>query len=221
MTPTLHRSDVELKSAVVEELGWTPSVDDTHVGVAVNDGAVALSGEVASYPEKLLAIHAAQRVRGVTAVAQDIVVRSAWGEAKDIDIAREAGEALERAVDVPASVKVAVHGHVVTLSGAVNWQYQREAADRAFRYTKGVTGVFNLLEIRPAAMASGCKAAITSALVRNARLESKHITVTTDDAGSATVEGTVGSWAESRQAEHACWAAPGVTGVINNLRIEY
>ena len=131
MTKTLHRSDADLKAAVVDELSWTPSVDNTHVGVAVTDGAVTLSGEVASYPEKLLACQAAQRVHGVTAIAQEITVRSARGPANDTDLAREAGEALDRAVDVPESVKVAVHGNVVTLSGVVSWQYQREAADRS------------------------------------------------------------------------------------------
>jgi len=221
MTQTLRTSDADLKAAVVDELGWTPSVDSTHVGVAVTDGTVTLSGEVGSYPEKLLACKAAQRVHGVTAIAQEITVRSSWGAASDTDLAREAGEAIDRAVDVPGSVKVAVHGNVVTLSGKVDRQFQREAADRAVHYIKGVTGVFNLLTIRPVAMVSGVKAAITAAFVRNARLESRHITVTVDSGGGATLEGTVRSWAESRQAEHACWAAPGVVDVTNDLRIEY
>ncbi len=43
MTRTLRRSDFDIKSAVVDELEWTPSVDGTHVGVAVDDGAVTLS----------------------------------------------------------------------------------------------------------------------------------------------------------------------------------
>lgn len=220
MTQTLRRSDADLKAAVVAELGWTGGVDSAHVGVAVTDGAVTLSGEVASYPEKLLACKAAQRVLGVTAIAQGITVRSARGPVNDTDLAREAGEALDRAVDVPGSVKVAVHGNVVTLSGAVDRQFQREAAERAVRYVKGVTGIFNLLTIRPVAMVAGAKAAITAAFVRNARLDSRHLTVTIDGGGRATLEGTVRSWAESRQAEHACWAAPGVVDVINDLRVE-
>lgn len=221
MTQTLRISDADLKAAVIDELGWTPAVDSTHIGVAVSDGTVRLSGEVGSYPEKLLACRVAQRVHGVTAIAQEITVHSAWGPASDIDLAREAGEALDRAVDVPASVKVTVHGNVVTLSGAVDRQFQREAADRAVHYIRGVTGVFNLVTIRPVAMVAGAKAAITAAFVRNARIESKHVTVTTDGGGRATLEGTVRSWAESRQAEHACWAAPGVVDVTNDLRIEY
>jgi len=217
MTQT-RKSDADLKTAVVAELGWTPSVDSTHVGVAVNDGAVTLSGEVGSYPEKLLAATAAQRVRGVTAIAQEITVRTTWGRANDTDIAREAGEALERAIDVPDSVKATVNGTVVTLSGAVDWRYQRGAAERAVRYPKGVTDVTNLVTIRAAAMAAGVEAAITGALVRSARTETKHIRVTVGPDGLATIAGAVRSWAERREAEHACWAAPGRCGQLEHPR---
>lgn len=220
MTQTLRRTDADLKKAVIEELGWTPSVDSTHVGVAVDHGTVMLSGEVASYPEKLLAAKAAQRVHGVTAIAQEITVRTTRGE-NDSDVARECGEALERAIDVPGSVKASVQDHAVTLSGAVDWNYQRETAERAVRHTKGVTEVVNLVMIRPATMAPGASAAITSALVRHAQLESRRITVTTDGEGLVIIKGTVRSWAERREAEQACWAAPGVTGVTNQLRIDY
>jgi len=145
-------------------------------------------------------------------------VHNTWS-ANDTDIAREAAEALERATDVPASVKATVHEHAVTLTGVVDWHFQRKAAERAVRHIKGVTGVFDTVTIRPTVMASGAKAAIMSALVRNARLESKHITVTPGADGLVTLEGSVGSWAERRQAELACWSAPGVMDVTTHLRI--
>lgn len=214
-------SDAELKSAVLAELSWIPSVSSTHIGVAVADGAVTLSGEVSSFPEKLLAGKAVARVRGVQAIAQEITVRSGWGAANDTDIAREAGEAVHRAVDVPDTVHVAVRNHVVTLSGTVAWQHEREAAGRAVRYVRGVSGVLNSIALTPTATATGIKAAIGAALVRNAQLEGKHITVTEDPDGVVTLEGTVRSWAERRAAEHASWSAPGVTGVLDHLRIEY
>jgi osmotically-inducible protein OsmY len=219
MTQTLRRPDAELKAAVIDELGWMPSVDSTHVGVAVDDGAVTLSGEVSSYPEKLLAGRAAQRVRGVTAIAQEITVRTSWG-ANDSDIARMAGDALEQATDVPESVKASVHDQAVTLTGEVKWNFQRDAAQRAVRHTKGVVSVLNQVTIRPVAIAPDVKAAITAALLRNARVESTKIVVTTDSGGKVILKGTVRSWAERRQAEQACWGAPGVMNVENQLRIE-
>jgi osmotically-inducible protein OsmY len=221
MTQTLHRTDADLKSAISDELAWTPGINHTNIGVAVNRGAITLSGEVESYPEKRLAEKAALRVRGVVAVAEEITVHSRWEGVNDTDIAREAGEALERSIDVPAgSVKATVHDHAITLSGEVAWHYQRQAAVRSVRYLKGVTNIGNIITIKPTVSAAGIKTAITDALVRSAQFEGKHAAVTADTAGAVTLEGTVHSWSERRDAEHAAWSAPGVTDVINHLHIQ-
>ena len=221
MTQTLHKSDAELKSAVTDELAWTAGVDNAHIGVAVMDGGVTLSGEVDSYPEKLIAEHAALRVRGITAVAQEITVRNQWMEMNDTDIAREAREALERAVDVPAgTVKATVHDHVVTLTGQVPWQFQREAAGRAVHYLRGVRDIANAVAIRPTVSTADIKNAISAALVRSARLEGKATTVTVDAAGTVTLKGVVHSASERREAERTAWSAPGGVSVDNHLRIE-
>jgi osmotically-inducible protein OsmY len=219
MSTTAERNDETLKSEVTAELRWTPSINSAHIGVAVDHGAVTLSGEVDSYPELLLATKAAQRVHGVTALAQDIQVRSKWGAANDTDIAREAGEAVDRAVDVPDSVKVQVRDHIVTLTGSATWQHEGESAARAVRYIKGVRGVHNEVVVRPTVGAAGIKTSITAALVRGAQAEGKNITVTANEAGVVTLEGSVGSWSERRQAEHVTWSAPGVTGLVDHLRV--
>lgn len=195
-------------------------MNSTHIGVAVDHGAVTLSGEVGTFPERLAAEQAALRVRGVTAVAEEVTVRDIWGGANtDADIAREAGEALQGAVDVPSdSVRAVVADHCITLSGPVTWHYQREAAERAVRYLKGVTGVYNTVKIKPTVSASGLKTAISAAFVRNAQLEGRNITVSADR-GAVTLEGTVHSPAERRQANMAAWSAPGVTAVMNHLHV--
>ncbi len=221
MTQTLHRTDAELKKAIVDELAWTPGMNSTNVGVSVNQGAVTLSGEVNSYPEKLLAEKAASAVRGVTAFAEEITVRGDWKDVNDTDIAREAGEALQRFVVVPTNtVTAAVHNHTVTLSGQVPWNYQRQAAARAVRYLNGVANVVNLVTIKPTASADGIKAAITAALVRRAQHEGSQTTITADHAGAVTLDGTVHSWTERRDAENAAWSAPGVTEVTNRLHVQ-
>ena len=221
MTKTMRRPDNELKDAVVQELRWVPSVNSTHIGVAVNNGAVTLSGEVDSFPEKMLAGRAVERVPGVTAIAQEITVHSAVSQMTDTDIAMQAGDAIQRAVDVPETVKVTVHDHIVTLSGSVHWHYQRQAAERAVHYLKGVQSVESTVMIRPTVSTENIKAAIGAALKRDARIESQHITVNSDEAGVVTLEGTVNSWPQRRQAENASWAAPGVTEVVDHLRIDY
>ncbi len=214
-----QRTDAQLKEAVVAEMAWTPSVNSAHIGVAVNRGAVTLSGEVESYPEKYLAEKAALRVRGVNAVAEEITVRSTWAGASDTDIAREANEALDRAVDVPLNtVKASVHNHVITLTGSTPWQFQRAAAGRSVRYLKGVTAVSNNISIQPMVSASSIKSAIAGALLRDAQLAGRGISVSAESS-DVTLDGHVHSWAERRLADTAAWSAPGVTGVTNNLRI--
>lgn len=217
----MHRTDNDLKTAVVDELRWTPQVNSAHIGVSANDGAVTLSGEVDSFPEMRLAARVAERVHGVTAIAQEITVNSTWNGITDTDIAREAGDAIQRAIDVPETVKVAVHDRVVTLTGAVGWHYQHEAAERAVHYIKGVRAVANQIRIVPKPSTVDIKKGITAALVRNAQLDGRDISVTTDSEGLVTLEGSVGSWAERRQAENASWAAPGVTGLVDHLKISY
>ena len=221
MTQTQRKTDHELKMALEAELDWAPNVQADRIGVSVHDSAVTLSGQVETYPEKEAAVRAALRVRGVTAVADEIVVEHTWGPRDDADIAREASTALERSVVVPQnSVKATVHDHVITLTGTVPWQYQREAARRAVSGLPGVTGVFNHVTVKPPVTisASQAKAKITSALVRNAQLDANRITVNVEGS-EVTLTGAVSSWAERRQAEHAAWAAPGVTGVQNRITV--
>lgn len=210
---------MQLQSAVIDELNWLSSLDSAHIGVFVDGGAVTLTGTVGTYPETLLAAKAALSVRGVTAIAQELTVRGPFAQSTDSDIAREAGEALQRAVNVPDSVKVSVTDHTITLTGEVSWQYERDAACRAVNYIAGVRRVENAMKIRAGVLAAGIHADIVSALVRNAQLDGEHITVTTDTRGVITLSGTVGSLSERRRAEQVCWSAPGVTEVANNLSI--
>lgn len=221
MTTPAPPTEAQLRATVLAELEWVQGLNSAHLGVAVNAGAVTLSGEVESYPEKRLAEKAVLRVRGVSAVADEITVRSKYGPVNDTDIAREAGEALERAVDVPAdSIKVVVHDHVVHLTGDVRWEFEREAAGRAVRYLKGVTGVYSTITLIPTVSTAGIKNAIGAALARTAVNEGKHITVTNDHSGAVTLEGTVHSWSERQQAQRVAWSAPGVTDVHNRLLIQ-
>lgn len=223
MTLAQNKMDHQLKESITEELAWTPSVNADRIGVAITDGAVTLSGEVRTYPEKEAALRATMRVRGVTALADEIVVHPAWSVPDDADIAREAGIAFDRSVVVPSgSVKARVHDHVVTLSGEVAWQYQREAARHAVAALPGVSGVRNEITLKPKVVVSPAEAKgkITAALVRNARMDAKRVQVAVTGS-EVTLTGTVSSWTERRQAESAAYFAPGVTHVDNRLTVGF
>ncbi|OJY53980.1 BON domain-containing protein [Pseudonocardia sp. 73-21] len=221
MTQMHTTTDAELQQAIIDELYWTPEVDAAHIGVAVTDGAVTLSGEVTSYPERYHAEQAVKRVRGVRAVAEEIAVRSTWVTLNDTDIAREAGETLGRAVDVPnGAVTASVHDRRITLTGTVTWQFQRRAAEQAVKYLRGVTAVHNGIMIRPAAAVTDIRRSIRSAFVRSAQIDSSHVDVAVGADGVITLTGRVRSHAERRQAEQSAWAAPGVSSVENLIRVE-
>ena len=220
MTQTIRRNDKELQTAVSDELSYNPSIDAAHLVVLANDGVVTLSGEVASLPEWHAAKRAALRVAGVKALAEDIVVRDpGTSGTKDADLAEAANQLLNAAVDVPSdTVKAGVRDHAITLSGTVTWQYQREAAARAVMYIRGVTAVANTISLASSAPLSEAKTAIEAAVLRNAQLDSREITVDLDG-GEVTLGGTVRSFAERRQAEYVAWSAAGVTRVKNHLAV--
>ena len=222
MTQVLKNTDHQLKSAIVDELFWAPRVNADQIGVAVTEGAVTLSGQVLTYPEKQAAVRAARRIRGATAVADEIVVQHEFGAPQDADIARAAELAFERTVVVPAgAVTATVHDHVITLEGTVDWEYQREEAQRAVASLPGVSGVQNTITITPDVVVSSAeaKAEITAALLRNAQLDAGRIQVTVTGS-KVTLLGTLPTWAQCHQAEYTAWCAPGVTHVNNQLRIE-
>jgi osmotically-inducible protein OsmY len=106
----------------------------------------------------------------------------------------------------------------VTLEGDVEWQYQKEAAEKAVRYLPGVRGVNNRIAVTPYVSPAEIKAKIEAALKRIAELDAQRIAVETKD-GQVVLSGTVGSWAEAEEAERAAWAAPGIREVENHLTV--
>ncbi|MET3804066.1 osmotically-inducible protein OsmY [Nakamurella sp. UYEF19] len=149
MSGIAQRTDQQLQDAVTDELRWTPSVNSAQIRVVVAGGTATLSGQVATYPETLLAARSALQVRGIVAVAQEITVRGPWAAATDTQIARHAGDALTMAPDVPDSVKASVHERTLTLSGQVASQHEAQAACRAVNYIPGLEMVVNEMTIGP------------------------------------------------------------------------
>ena len=216
------KTDSQLQQDVMAELKWEPAVHATQIGVEVKNGVVTLAGEVGSYTEKLNAERAAQRVHGVKALAVEMKVKlSESGQRTDADIAASAKNILGWTSSLPAdAVKVMIEGGWLTLSGEVEWQYQRQEAADSLRYLAGVTGVSNQITIKPSASATVVKSDIEAALKRRAAADAKAIAVEVKGS-DVTLTGTVHSWAERELATRSAWGSSGVRNVVDKLNLVY
>jgi osmotically-inducible protein OsmY len=216
---TATRTDIDIQRDVLEEFEWDPQVEPTDAGVEVSDGVVTLTGVVDSYAMKVAAERAAHRVLGVRAVANDLSVRTraTWN---DTDIAKAAASAIAANASLPANaISIDVNNGHVTLTGEVDWNYQRAAAGGTVRYLRGVRDLVNLITIKqPTVSPAEVKTGIERALVRAAEVDASRIHVRAIN-GHVTLTGTARSWAEKQAASHAAWNAKGVTGVTNEVEV--
>ena len=214
-------SELQLRQDVLDELEFEPSVEAAHIGVAVEKDVVTLSGHVASYAEKVAAVTATRRIRGVRAIADEIEVRYPYDKKMpDDEIAKRAIDILEWDTVVPsAAVQVIVRGGWVTLTGTVDWQYQKKAAEECVRKLSGIQGVVNNIEIRPHVKTQDVEQKIKDALKRHAEVEAKGIRVIVRNNDEVVLEGTVGNWFERYAVANAAWSAPGVKYVEDRLAI--
>ena len=213
-------NDKKLQEAVLAELNWAPDIASAHVGVTAKDGVVTLTGHVENYSQKRSAEEAAGRVKGVKAIAEELEVRLPFTiKRDDAQIAAAAVDRLDWDVSVPEDkVKVKVEGGWVTLTGEVDWHYQKEAAHDDIRPLNSVIGISNQITIKSRVNTSDISNKIQEALHRNWFFQPKLIDVTANG-GKVKLSGSVNNWHDRDVAGSTAWAAAGTTEVENNILV--
>lgn len=215
---THSEADLKVRHDVQSELGWQAGLDDpAHIGVAVDGGVVTLSGEVGSLSQRAVAVMAAQRVVGVLAVNDELHLRPLLGEPEGLELAKAVNDVLRWTSGIPEDrIHLEVQGHLVTLSGLVDWNYQRTAAAKAVRRIDGVHAVDNRIQLSGRPDAHDVEHRVREAIIRNAALDARNIVVAVDGT-QLTLTGSVRSWIEKHEAELTAWSSPNVTQVHNRL----
>ena len=221
MTLKAHmKTDTQVQKDVLAELNWEPSVNAAQIGVEVKNGIVTLAGHVDSFAEKWDAERAAQRVSGVKALAIEIDVKlPGTSKRTDAEIALSAENALKWTTFLPKDhVKIMVESGCITLSGELDWEYQRQMAADAVRYLLGITAVRNQIAIKSTVSSNAVKSDIEAALKRRASADAQQILVAVNGS-DVTLTGTVHSWSERDLARNSAWGTPGVRKVLDRMTL--
>jgi len=215
----MNESDRQLREAVLKQLEWDPQVTSKDIGVTALDNVITLTGFAHHYSEKYAAEKSAKSVYGVQAVANDIEVKLGTARS-DPEIARDVAQATKLDVSLPPNgIKTTVQDGFVTLEGAVEWNFQRAKIEASARNVAGVRGVMNHIVIKPKPVSTvEVLNKIEDALRRSAEVDARRITVSAKD-GQVHLYGSVRSWIEREEAEHAAWAAPGVSDVVDHISV--
>lgn len=214
------KTDVQLKQDVLDELQWNPEIDHTKIGVTVSDGAVTLTGHVPTYAQRLAAKRMVKGLDGVHAIVDKIDVQlESQHRTTDEGLAERIAHVLAWNVSIPGkNIKAEVKNGVVTLTGQLEWQYQRANVRKNIEHISGVINVIDLMTVKSKVASGDVRQRITDALKRHADIEAANINVMASD-GTVTLSGTVDSLAEMDRVERAAWTVPGVLKVVDNLRV--
>ncbi len=216
----MKKSDTHIQQDIIAELKWDTSIDAAHIQVEVLNGDVTLTGHVSNQAEKLNVERSIQRVSGVNAVIVNLE-SSMPDTSKKSDI-----EVTFRAINLlqwmtywdEGSIEVLVENGWVTLSGNVDFQYQKEAAVHTIGHLIGVAGIVDNIMIKQIASTHDIKTEVELALRRHIDNGADHILVDVRQ-GDVTLSGSANNWYDAKLAKQSASGTFGVWNVQNNISV--
>ena len=144
---TYERTDQDIAEAAVNALQWNVSVPKEKVKVEVQEGWIALSGNVDWQYQKDAAFNTVCCLMGVVGVTNDIVVEP---KVKPQDIKNKIEGAFQRHAALDGrKITVEARGDKVILSGRVHSQAEKQEAEDAAWAAPGVTQVEDKILVVP------------------------------------------------------------------------
>ena len=209
-----------LYTTVIDQLNFEPFLETAHITVGVTEeGVVTLRGKVSSYMQKKSAEAALKKLKDVTAIANDLEVESGGFHSRDdTSIAEEAVTCLKYSLAPKEKIKIGVENGWITLTGEVEYHFQKKDAETLMHRLRGVRGITNLITLHQKVSPQDVKNKIMSEFQRNAALDAQHIQVETEG-DTVTLKGRVRFCYEKEEAETAVWKIPGVREVRNHLKV--
>jgi len=219
-------NNMNLDATIFNDITWKlnndPRIDSKNITVSVKDKIVTFTGTVKKFYEKGYIEEDAKSVHGVLGVVEELEVSFYdFTPPTDAKIAKAVLEALGWDVMFGTNkhhFQVVVEKGVLTLTGEVNYHFQKERAVENARYVRGVKSIINKISVKPDLTPEKVKEKITEGFVNSARLDGKSIDVEVD--GSiVTLKGKVHSWFEHEEARKIAYLVPGVIKVNNLIHL--
>ena len=144
------KTDFQLQQEIFNEFRKEPLLETFRPGIDVKNGVITLFGEVDCYAKKIAAENIVKKVGEVKVIIQEIKVNVPREDRiTDIEITQIVLNVLNWNSNIPDSrIDVDVQNGWVTLTGELDWQFQKEAALVAVQDIIGLKGVSDLLTIR-------------------------------------------------------------------------
>ena len=143
------KSNIKIQNEILDAIKKIELLGNDCIGVYVKDGHVILTGTVDNYLKKIEAVDAARNIDGVESVLDIIEIQyGSLPKITDEVISFIVINAINWNWEITnLKISVEVINGEVTLTGEVQWNFQREAVESRILNLAGVRCVFNNIQI--------------------------------------------------------------------------